>query len=539
MLTRRNGIYYFRKVIPEKLRPLLGRREFLISLKTRDKTLALLKAHSAAVECQIRIDVAKSRGLLPVNDFDSTNFTKKTLIRTETKPDGTVISTSEKVVDPQTIKALHDAGVSADQIALYVREFLEVSGHPVATDKSTLDNLQQMRSEISVSDYVKRFTIEREAARGEPLSIHMKTQLRRLIEILSDDFKLSEITTINAAKVRDALVLIPKNSRALAGLKVFDVIEAAKSKNPEYGKINATSLKRHFETYILLFNQAIEDKLYFQNNPFKNIDVIVGKDAKRREKKRKEEASKIPYSNDDLSLIFGSKLYSEYGSDALDEGIKFWMPLIGFFTGTRMSQITSLYCEDITIDKESGIPIIDFNDTTIDRRAKTDASYRKVPIHPLLLKLGLIEYAEKVKSYNVPSNFGGGPRLFPELRTYSRGSYSKRVEEWYNRDFLLNIGIRLIGDQKSFHAFRATLLQLLKRTGADELTRNCIIGWSVNEEKANPVVREHYETVTLQERLDALKSIKLLSHFDKIPPFPVDRELNFSRKYRNQWKQKL
>lgn len=36
MPTKRNGIYYFRLAIPKSLRKKLGRREFKVSLKTRN-----------------------------------------------------------------------------------------------------------------------------------------------------------------------------------------------------------------------------------------------------------------------------------------------------------------------------------------------------------------------------------------------------------------------------------------------------------------------------------------------------------------------
>jgi hypothetical protein len=55
-LTQRNGIYYFRRVIPKDLRETYGKREELISLKTRDLAEARRAYHRVALEVDQRIE---------------------------------------------------------------------------------------------------------------------------------------------------------------------------------------------------------------------------------------------------------------------------------------------------------------------------------------------------------------------------------------------------------------------------------------------------------------------------------------------------
>lgn len=531
MLTRRNGIYYYRKAIPQRLRSRAGKREFIVSLRTRDITEALLKAHHAAKQCQQLIDDIESIGRSSVADF---KVFRRSKIITETKLDGSVVTTSEKIIDPETIMALTNAGVSADQITLLIQAFLEEKGQVPASTNN--DVIKEMRSSITVSDYVNRYITETELKQNNELNLHRRIHLRRLVEILPEYTKIMQVSSVDAAFVRDNLTQLPKHSKAFDRLKFPELLQAALNKDPEYKKVTVTTVERHFETYIQLFDKAIKDKLYMKDNPFKEIEIVKGgAKAKRLERSRKKEAKKTPFTTEDLTTIFSSDLYLNYPNDPLNEGIKFWLPLLGLFTGSRMSQITALYCDDIKIDEESGIPIIDFNENAKDKKGKTDASFRPVPIHPILIKLGIIEYANKVKSYNIANKYGDGPRLFPELKSYYRGSYSKRVEDWFNRDFLIKLGIRNAGDNKTFHGFRSTLLILLKKSGADEFTRNCIIGWTVNDDKANKVVREHYDNETLESLLDALSAIKLPEVFGKILPYPVEQEMNFKRKYCNQW----
>ena len=532
MLTRRNGIYYYRKAIPQRLRSRAGKREFIVSLRTRDITEALLKAHHAAKQCQQLIDDIESIGRSSVADFKV--FRRSKLI-TETKPDGSVVTTSEKIIDPETIMALTNAGVSADQITLLIQAFLEEKGQlPASTNN---DVIKEMRSSITVSDYVNRFITETELKQNKELNLHRKIHLRRLTEILPENIKIIEVSVLDAAQIRDTIKELPKYPRSFNGLSVPALIQEAKDKDPDYKKVTITTVERHFETYIQLFDKAIKDKLFVDDNPFKDIEIVQGGEkGKRQERSRKKDAKKPPFTSNELTKIFSSDLYLRYSNYPLKEGIKFWMPLLGLFTGSRMSQITSLYCDDITIDKESGIPVIDFNESADDKVVKNQAAIRRVPIHPLLIKLGLMEYADKVRSYKIPNIYGNGIRLFPELKSFHRDSYSKRVEDWFNRDFLLSLGIREVGDNKSFHAFRSTLLLLLKEAGADEFKRNCIIGWSANDDKANVVVRDHYENESLQNMYNTISAIVLPEIVYQIPPFPVEREMNFKRTYHNQWK---
>jgi uncharacterized protein DUF6538 len=57
----RAGTYYFRKVIPDALRPILGKRELLVSLRTKDKETAKSRLHRAALEADAKLAAAKRK----------------------------------------------------------------------------------------------------------------------------------------------------------------------------------------------------------------------------------------------------------------------------------------------------------------------------------------------------------------------------------------------------------------------------------------------------------------------------------------------
>lgn len=537
MLVKRNGIFYYRKAIPKSVRTVLGRREFLISLKTRHTSLALQKAHT--VDITVRSIIHEATLGDGVLDFDL-DALKAKLTKFETEehivedtPDGKKSTTRSKRIDPAVINAMKDAGVPPEQIAQTVSSFIGVDKLIPDALKQSIFNPCEAVSVVTLNEYVDKYINDWEHKKGYSLDSRQKTQLRRLCEVFPADKTVGSFTESDAATARDELAKLPGYTSKYARMTVSEIVETVSLKDPNYKRVTPTTIERYFETYQALFNQAAAEGFYSHKNPFSGIAVVPGgKGAVRKEKKRRKNATKTPYSTDDLEKMFSTCLYTDFGSSTEHENVRFWLPLIGLFTGSRMSQIASLYCDDITY--QDGIPIIDFNFNTDDKLGKTDVSFRPVPIHPVLVKLGIFEFADKVKSYRIPSDFGGGSRLFPELRSYNNYTYAGRIDEWFNRQYLTSLNIREVGDNKSFHAFRSTLLRLLKTAQADEHTRNQIIGWSKNDENANDVVREHYDKITLEHMQEAMFSIDLPDAFDKIPPFPVNREMKFGRRYRNQ-----
>ncbi|WP_303703552.1 DUF6538 domain-containing protein, partial [Brevundimonas naejangsanensis] len=60
-LKKRDGVYYFRRVIPEALRPAFnGKRELVFSLRTKDYAEACKRCRAAAVQSDKELDAARA-----------------------------------------------------------------------------------------------------------------------------------------------------------------------------------------------------------------------------------------------------------------------------------------------------------------------------------------------------------------------------------------------------------------------------------------------------------------------------------------------
>lgn len=101
-------------------------------------------------------------------------------------------------------------------------------------------------------------------------------------------------------------------------------------------------------------------------------------------------------------------------------------PLFAYYQGMRREEFCGLTVDDIRSVTEEGeaVPHIRVFDNTI-RRLKNSQSRRFLPIHPELLRLGIMPYAARIKAL-------GYTHLFPELRSpTSRSPLGDRYyDEW-------------------------------------------------------------------------------------------------------------
>ena len=161
------------------------------------------------------------------------------------------------------------------------------------------------------------------------------------------------------------------------------------------------------------------------------------------------------FTENDLRTIFQAP---GYNPDNFKQTYKFWVPLIGLYSGMRLEEICQLAIDDIK--QIDGIWCFEVNDEG-DKRVKTNASKRFIPIHPKLIdELGFLDYVEAIKKK-------GFDRLFPELKKQSN-RYSHYVSRWFSGTFLPRAGIGKTGGKKVFHSFRHTFANTCKLAGVPE-----------------------------------------------------------------------
>ncbi len=181
---------------------------------------------------------------------------------------------------------------------------------------------------------------------------------------------------------------------------------------------------------------------------------------------RKIEAAHYePFSDDDLKKLFHSPAYRD---QSFAKASEFWLPLLGLYTGARINELAQLHLDDIS--EHDGVPVLSINDEG-DKRTKTPASTRKVPIHPRLIEAGFLQYHELVRTE-------GWQRLFPELTRSNipKNGYGKEPGKFFTK-YRRAQGVSLDADRKKvFHSFRSTANSMLRFAEVPQERRERLIG---------------------------------------------------------------
>lgn len=162
------------------------------------------------------------------------------------------------------------------------------------------------------------------------------------------------------------------------------------------------------------------------------------------------------FKSDQLKQIFESAVSLKHIATRL-HAWHIWIPPIGAFTGARINEICQLDLADIRI--EDGIPYFRFyeNPDNEETSTKNDASWRNIPIHPVLLDMGIMEYADKLRALPETTTRG---RLWPQLKFIKCHGFKKYASEWFNQTLLRKV--LNIRPPHVFHCFRYNVSTMLR-----------------------------------------------------------------------------
>ena len=143
---------------------------------------------------------------------------------------------------------------------------------------------------------------------------------------------------------------------------------------------------------------------------------------------------------------------------------KYWLPILGLYSGNRLEEFAQQHRSDVR--QTEGLWHFTLNDDG-DKQLKNDQSARRVPIHPLLLLLGFLDYVEKA----APK---ANDRIFPLLRP---GGPDRKVgyyfSKWWSR---YGQGTGVYEKGYDYHSFRHSVTTKLAHQGVSLELRNELFG---------------------------------------------------------------
>lgn len=202
-------------------------------------------------------------------------------------------------------------------------------------------------------------------------------------------------------------------------------------------------------------------------NPFERVTVVTAQ-RKRAPKERRA------YTVEELNRIFASKLYTGgYRPRGQVAEAGYWAPLLGPFVGGRLEEIAQLRLVDIQL--VNGTWCFHICDHGEDQNLKTLSSYRRVPVHEVLIRCGFIEFAEGQRK-------AGHQRLFPSLKNKNANrTWSNALGKWWAR-YLDDIGLTHAG--LDYHSFRYSFKQQALLCGISADTKDALVGHWVSRSDA-------------------------------------------------------
>lgn len=446
----RHGIFYFRIVIPCRVRHLFGgAREIKKSLGTTDWRFAAMCSRVLSVQAELAFramengvayDPKRFNSNDPATWPNSNDIHKR--FEFEIGPNGVKIKT-----DPNNPKDAEDVQRALALMAPQLADIIKASqpaassmpqgAYPVFATSNHAAHIPN--GEKNVEWLMPKWEVANRKLSPKTVDDY-KSYIRRFFDWIKDRRDATEvvISTVRAAEMADYVLFLQ--------------LDGAK---------DTTIDNKHLAALGNFFKCAVRHEAW----PREILMPTSGQRALKKSQRAEETDSYDPFAADELTRIFNAPILL-----AQKQPHQFWLPLLGLFTGARLNELCQLALTDVR--QVDGHWAISINDEEY-KRLKNTASRRTVPIHPQILALGFIDYIEDVKAIE------GAERVFPYLNQDKYGSFIKNPSKHFG-EYLDLPEIAITHPQKVFHSFRSTANNVLKHAGVPEEERCEMIGHEHN-----------------------------------------------------------
>ncbi|WP_165504233.1 site-specific integrase [Rhizobium laguerreae] len=307
---------------------------------------------------------------------------------------------------------------------------------------------------ITLGDAIKRFeTDPMRAHLGDTADAKFVVTFRIMKEVIGEERALASITRAECATVQEMFSALPSN---VSKLKPYDhckttreiIALAAERKTDKL--LSPGTVKVYTHTQAAFFNWAINKGL-IAINPASGMAPKNAKKGKRR-----------AYDIDQMNSVLAS--LPEWSEQGLLAG-RYWLYIIAIFSGMRLGEIVTLNVEDIVARYGSHFFRLWETD---ERGLKTENSERIIPIHPELVRLGLLQRVAKLKE-------AGIERLLDDLP----GDNQDHISDLFSKRFAYHLKtLKMHGNGLTFHSTRHTFRDALREAGLPHDATQALGGWS-------------------------------------------------------------
>lgn len=306
--------------------------------------------------------------------------------------------------------------------------------------------------------------------------------------------KLADIVEA-LGETRDVRVVTPNDCRAFAET-LHNLPSNRRKKFPNHSlaeamKLDAPTIKPETQRgYVALLKNFL--------GWCKSTELIASNPATDLSRPKGRRGTRKSYEPDHLEIIFNAAPYRPDERDK--EPSLFWIFPIALFTGARRGEIALLRKQDVK--HERGVHHFDLReDPEAGRTLKTLSSIRKVPIHPELIKMGILDFVAKLPK---------GAWLFRDL-THAKDPGDAFGKRWARHLDALGITDKGLTLHSTRHSFQTAG----RESQIEKVYRDLIGGWASQD------VSETYGSntlTTLHRELSKLSFEVTLDHLYKSAP---------------------
>jgi integrase len=382
-ITTKKGIKWVRLVVPDDLVSVIGKKNLMDSLATKDNHAATERAPAVIAKFQRQIADARAKlgGYVYVPATSHAEIVTQVIrrggfggrmrLKSEAEnlppPDATPIIVEPP---PEVIEAIQRARQQAEQ-----RDAITVTSDPV-----TFESIVELWArENKVPDHTKRLYLSKTTRFVRWLKTDRET---RCLAACADDMRL--ITRDEYIRYKEDLL------------------------KPDSG-LGHTTVKHHLDDLRTLFIFASKNRSFA--NPTDDVTRLDRKNGRSKWR---------PYTLDERIRML---------TEARKEGpVIRWCQWVAWATGARVSEIAEASTKDVCQVGGMWCIKIMLDDREEDASLKNEESHRIVALHSALIAEGFLNYVESIRR-----QCGDGP-LFPMLkpdRDGRRGNpASRRISKW-------------------------------------------------------------------------------------------------------------
>ena len=372
--------------------------------------------------------------------------------------EGAAVTKDPTVLD-RLCREIQKARITEAQIELersrgnYDNPYDKFSDRLISDQPASLSPPQPPSAKHTVGALRDRFLKDGETNHGwgAKTKVNVQAVFELFVEVCGEGADIQGFTHQKLLDFRDdVLTKMPPNRGKVARYrgKRYDEILAMKGVVPM-----SPATVRKYLTWLSTFFKWSTKHDYVVKNPAEGLIPAKPKHSPSDERD--------PFSQAELAKMIAALAPLRQGQPARPE--RFWIPLIGIYSGMRLNEICQLYCDDVK--QVQGIWCLDINQKTKDKMLKSEAAVRTVPVHPKLIELGLLDHVKAMRSK-------GEKRLWPNLK-HRRDGYGQDFSRWFG---VFNDRNVANDPKKVFHSFRHNFTDTLKQSGVQEVAIAELVG---------------------------------------------------------------